>query len=126
MTYDFKDSRRKSTTAYAVLVCRFDGVRGAAVGKAHPGRSAAYDHGGAPSRRERHRALSKSWSMVWRGQGIVCSTPTQMTDSSETKLIEALKKVEAYGDVAPAHVHDPTAMIMRQIAERSSLMRGTM
>ncbi len=46
-----------------------------------------------------------------------------MTDSSETKLIEALKKVEAYGDVAPAHVHDPTAMIMRQIAERSSLMR---
>ena len=46
-----------------------------------------------------------------------------MTVSSETKLIEALKKVEAYGNVAPAHVHDPTTMIMRQIAEQASLIR---
>jgi hypothetical protein len=46
-----------------------------------------------------------------------------MTDSSEIKLIEALKKVEAYGDIAPAYVHDPTTMIMRQIAEQASLIR---
>lgn len=46
-----------------------------------------------------------------------------MTDSSETKLIEALQKVETFGDVAPAHVHDPSSMIMRQIAERASLIR---
>jgi hypothetical protein len=46
-----------------------------------------------------------------------------MAESRETKLIEALKKVEAYGDVAPAHVHDPTTMIMRQIAEQANLIR---
>jgi hypothetical protein len=30
-----------------------------------------------------------------------------MTDALEMRLIEALKKVDAHGDVAPAHVHDP-------------------
>jgi hypothetical protein len=30
-----------------------------------------------------------------------------MIDALEKRLIEALKSVDAHGDVAPAHVHDP-------------------
>jgi hypothetical protein len=46
-----------------------------------------------------------------------------MTDSFGNKLVEALKKLDAFGDVAPAHVQDPTTMIMRQIAIQDDLMR---
>ena len=34
----------------------------------------------------------------------------EMIDALEKRLIEALKRVEAHGDVAPAHVHDPMTM----------------
>jgi hypothetical protein len=47
----------------------------------------------------------------------------ESNDGFERKLIEALKAVEAYGNVAPAHVHYPSTMIMRQIAEQASLIR---
>ncbi len=46
-----------------------------------------------------------------------------MTDSFGKKLVEALKKLDAFGDVAPAHVQDPTTMIIRQIAVQDDLMR---
>ncbi|MGD0636239.1 MAG: hypothetical protein ABSA13_18845 [Beijerinckiaceae bacterium] len=46
-----------------------------------------------------------------------------MTDDQETRLIEALKKVEEHGDVAPAHVHDPRTMLMRHLAIHANLMR---
>jgi len=34
-----------------------------------------------------------------------------MTDAQEKSLIEALRKVDAHGDVAPAHVQDPMTMV---------------
>jgi hypothetical protein len=46
-----------------------------------------------------------------------------MTDSFGDKLVEALKKLDTFGDVAPAHVQDPTTMIIRQIAVQDDLMR---
>jgi len=46
-----------------------------------------------------------------------------MTDTHETRLIEALKKVEEHGDVAPPHVHDPKTMVMRHLAIHANLMR---
>jgi hypothetical protein len=46
-----------------------------------------------------------------------------MVDAAEERLIEALKNVEAHGDVAPAHVHDPMAMVLRENAIASHLMR---
>ena len=46
-----------------------------------------------------------------------------MTDSFGDKLVEALKKLDEFGDVAPAHVQDPTTMIIRQIAVQDDLMR---
>ena len=46
-----------------------------------------------------------------------------MTDSFKDKLIEGLKKLDLFGDVAPAHVQDPTTMIIRQIAVQDVLMR---
>ena len=46
-----------------------------------------------------------------------------MTDAQEKRLIEALKKVEEHGDVAPAHVHDPKTMVMRHLAIHANLMR---
>lgn len=46
-----------------------------------------------------------------------------MTDPHETRLIEALKKVEEHGDVAPPHVHDPKTMVMRHLAIHANLMR---
>lgn len=46
-----------------------------------------------------------------------------MTDSQEAKLIEALRKVDAVGDVAPAHVQDPMTMVLRQKAIQADLMR---
>jgi hypothetical protein len=46
-----------------------------------------------------------------------------MTDSLEKRLIEALTKVDAHGDVAPAHVQDPMTMVLRQRAMQDDLMR---
>jgi hypothetical protein len=47
----------------------------------------------------------------------------EMTDIPEIRLIEALKKVDAHGDVAPPHVQDPTTMVIRQLAVQNDLMR---
>jgi len=46
-----------------------------------------------------------------------------MTNSPESKLVEALKKVDVHGDVAPAHVQDPMTMALRQTAIQADLMR---
>ena len=46
-----------------------------------------------------------------------------MTDALEKRLIEALKSVDAHGDVAPAHVHDPMTMLLRENAIQAHLMR---
>jgi hypothetical protein len=46
-----------------------------------------------------------------------------MNDTQEKILIEALKKVDAYGDVAPRHVQDPMTMVLRQKAIQADLMR---
>ena len=39
-----------------------------------------------------------------------------MTDAQEKRLIEALRKVDAHGDAAPANVQDPMTMVLRQRA----------
>ena len=44
-------------------------------------------------------------------------------DVFEKRLIEALKRVEAHGDVAPAHVHDPMTMLLREKAIQANLVR---
>ncbi len=46
-----------------------------------------------------------------------------MIDTLEKRLIEALKSVDAHGDVAPAHVHDPMTMVLRENAIQTNLMR---
>jgi hypothetical protein len=46
-----------------------------------------------------------------------------MSDAIEKRLIEALKSVDAHGDVAPAHVHDPMTMSLRGNAIQANLMR---
>ncbi len=46
-----------------------------------------------------------------------------MIDALEKRLIEALKSVDAHGDVAPAHVHDPMTMLLRENAVQANLMR---
>jgi hypothetical protein len=46
-----------------------------------------------------------------------------MLETQEKVLIEALKKVDALGDVAPAHVQDPMTMVLRQRAIQDDLMR---
>jgi hypothetical protein len=48
---------------------------------------------------------------------------TVMTDAHEKRLIEALRKVDAHGDFAPAHVQDPMTMVLRQRAIQADLMR---
>ena len=48
---------------------------------------------------------------------------TAMTDILEKKLIEALESVEAHGDVAPDHVHEPMTMLLREKAIQAHLMR---
>jgi hypothetical protein len=40
-----------------------------------------------------------------------------MTDAQEKRLIEASRKVDAHGDVAPAHVQDPMTMVLRNDTE---------
>jgi hypothetical protein len=46
-----------------------------------------------------------------------------MIDALEKRLIEALKSVDAHGDVAPAHAHDPMTMLLRENAIQAHLMR---
>ena len=46
-----------------------------------------------------------------------------MIDALEKRLVEALKSVDAHGDVAPAHVHDPMTMLLRENAVRANLTR---
>ena len=46
-----------------------------------------------------------------------------MTDPLEKRLVDALAKVDAHGDVAPAHVQDPMTMVLRQTAIQADLMR---
>ena len=46
-----------------------------------------------------------------------------MIEALETRLIEALKSVDAHGDVAPAHVHDPMTMLLRGKAIQANLVR---
>jgi len=46
-----------------------------------------------------------------------------MTEKLEDRLIEALKKVDAHGDIAPDYVHDPMTMALRQRAIQADLMR---
>jgi hypothetical protein len=36
-----------------------------------------------------------------------------MTNAQEKGLIEAYRKVDAHGDIAPAEVHDPMTMVLR-------------
>jgi hypothetical protein len=45
-----------------------------------------------------------------------------MTDDPEKKLVEALKNVDAHGDIAPPHVHDPMTMVLRGTAIQAHLM----
>jgi hypothetical protein len=46
-----------------------------------------------------------------------------MIDALEKRLIEALKSVDAHGDVALAHAHDPMTMLLRENAVQANLMR---
>jgi hypothetical protein len=63
----------------------------------------------------------------WRPQSLhsepAVSIEAMMIDAPETRLIEALKSVDAHGDVAPAHVHDPMTMVLRENAIQANLMR---
>ena len=44
-------------------------------------------------------------------------------DALEKRLVEALKSVDVHGDVAPAHVHDPMTMLLRENVVRGNLVR---
>jgi hypothetical protein len=46
-----------------------------------------------------------------------------MIDALEKRMIEALRSVDAHGDVAPAHVHDPMTTLLREKAIQIHLMR---
>ena len=46
-----------------------------------------------------------------------------MAETPETQLIEALKKVDLCGDIAPPHVQDPMTMVLRQNAIQADLIR---
>jgi hypothetical protein len=46
-----------------------------------------------------------------------------MTDAQEKRLIEALKKVDEHGDIAPAHANEPMTMVLRQRALQAVLIR---
>jgi hypothetical protein len=45
-----------------------------------------------------------------------------MINDPGTKLIKALKNVDAHGDVAPPHVHDPMTMVLRGSVIQANLM----
>jgi hypothetical protein len=44
-------------------------------------------------------------------------------DGLEKRIVAALKSVDAHGDVAPAHVHDPMTMLLRENVVRDNLVR---
>ena len=46
-----------------------------------------------------------------------------MNHTLEKRLIKALESVEEHGDVAPARVHDPMTMLLRENAIQAHLMR---
>ena len=46
-----------------------------------------------------------------------------MSNGPEKRLIEALRNVDAHGDVAPPDVHDPMTMLLRENAIQAHLMR---
>ena len=46
-----------------------------------------------------------------------------MTSPAETRLIEALERVDRDGDVGPADAHDPMTMALRHRALQSDLIR---
>ena len=46
-----------------------------------------------------------------------------LSEAPEITLIEALKKVDLFGDIAPPHVHDPMTALLRQKALLGSLIR---
>ena len=50
-------------------------------------------------------------------------TQSNMTDPQEETMIEALRKVDAHGDVAACHVQDPMTMVLRKKAIQANLMR---
>ncbi len=49
--------------------------------------------------------------------------PAAMIDALERRLIEALESVDAHGDVAPAHIHDPMTMLLRENVVQTYLVR---
>jgi len=79
------------------------------------GEESADRPGGASARRallQAPRGKDLAGDAVWR------HVRSKMTDTHETKLVEALRKVDVHGDVAPAHVQDPMTMVLRQTAFR--------
>lgn len=46
-----------------------------------------------------------------------------MNGSQEKRLVDALKKVDVHGDIAPRHVHDPMTMALRERAIQADLIR---
>jgi len=46
-----------------------------------------------------------------------------MTHAAESRLLEALKRVDLHGDIAPAYVQDPMTIALRQTAIQGDLMR---
>jgi hypothetical protein len=56
-----------------------------------------------------------------RLRGIILNC--MMDDALEKRLVEALKRVDAHGDVAPAHVHDPMTIVLRENAVQANLVR---
>jgi hypothetical protein len=46
-----------------------------------------------------------------------------MTDAQEKRLIDALKNVDALGDIAPTGPQDPMTVVLRQLALQADLMR---
>ena len=67
-------------------------------------------------------------SVVTRDQALqqasrVYHMKDMIIDALEKRLVEALKSVDAHGDVAPAHVHDPMTMLLRENVVRDNLVR---
>ena len=48
---------------------------------------------------------------------------TDMVQTPEARLVEALKSVDAYGDVSPRADHDPMTVALRQKAVNGNLIR---
>ena len=46
-----------------------------------------------------------------------------MAQSLEARLVEALKSVDAFGDVSSSNIHDPMTVALRQKAVVSDLIR---